>query len=245
MYRQQRAPRPPVGGGGSLSGITKRLIIINCGVYLVQLLVPRITAAFGLIPPAVFELQVWRLFTYMFLHGGLFHLGLNMLVLYMFGTHLERTWGRAGFLRYYLLCGVGAGLFTLIPLESFFYANHIGASGAIYGLLLAFGMLFPETRLLVLFVIPMQARHVVLVLGFIALASSLSATQDGVSHIAHLGGLVAGFFLLRRQGQIPPGAFGRTIQRLQHDFHRWRMRKRMERRQRDHWGGPRQGGRLH
>ena len=231
MYDQRSAG--PAFGGGNLLPATKRLIFITAGVYLLQALLPVVTSIFGLIPPAVFGLQVWRLFTYMFLHGGLFHLLLNMFVLYMFGTQLEQIWGARRFTRYYLLCGVGAGLFTLLPLEAFFHANHIGASGAIYGLLLAFGMLFPEARVFVFLLIPMKARHVVVVLGFIALVSSVSATGDGVSHIAHLGGLVAGYFLLRRERLIPPGGFGSGLSRKWREFrrelHRRQQRKRFER----------------
>ena len=181
----------------------RQLIVINAVVYLVQVVVPGITAALGLYPPAVLSLEVWRLFTYMFLHGGLFHLLMNMFVLYMFGSQLEQVWGRRRFVRYYLLCGLGAGLFALLPLPAFFNAIHIGASGAVYGLLLAFGLLFPSAQVFVFFFLPMSARHLVVVLGFVALASSLSAASDGVSHIAHLGGLVVGYVLLRRDRLIP------------------------------------------
>ena len=147
---------------------------------------------------------------------------------------MERIWGSRRFLRYYLLCGVGAGLFTLIPLPAFFYANHIGASGAVYGLLLAFGLLFPTAQVYVFFFLPMNARHLVVVLGFVALASSLSAASDGVSHIAHLGGLVVGYILLRRDGLVP----GRTTRlgTLWADMMHRRRRRRFHRydRQRRH-----------
>lgn len=226
--------RGPALGGGTLTPATKRLIFITGGVYLLQAVVPAATNTFGLIPPTVFRGEVWRLFTYMFLHGGLWHLLLNMFVLYMFGTQLEQLWGARRLTRYYLLTGVGAGLFTLLPLEAFFLANHIGASGAIYGLLLAFGMLFPEARVFVFFVLPMKARHLVVVLGFIALASSLSATGDGVSHIAHLGGLVAGWVLLRRERLIPPGRFSTRFSRLRADFERRRKRRKFQRYYEEH-----------
>ena len=226
MIFQRRAA--PVFGGALLPA-TKRLIYITGGVYLLQALAPTVTAIFGLIPPAVFRFEVWRLFTYMFLHGGLWHLLLNMLVLYMFGSQLEALWGSRRFTRFYVLSGVGAGLFTLIPLEAFFHANHIGASGAIYGLLLAFGMLFPEARVYVFLVLPMKARHLVVVLGFIALASSISATGDGVSHIAHLGGLVAGYVLLRRERLLPPGGLRFRFRRRWADLRRRQQRRRFDR----------------
>ena len=188
-----RSYRTGVGfGSGVMPPGVKQLILITGGVYLVQLLVPAVTVLFGLYPPAVLSLQVWRLFTYMFLHGGLFHLLMNMFVLYMFGSQLEQVWGRRRFVRYYLLCGVGAGLFALLPLPAFFDALHIGASGAVYGLLLAFGLLFPSAQVYLLGILPMSARHMVILFGFISLAGSLAATSDGVSHIAHLGGLGGG-----------------------------------------------------
>ena len=205
----------------------KQLILITGGVYLVQLVFPAVTAFFALYPPAVFSLEVWGLFTYMFLHGGLFHLLMNMFMLYMFGSQLEQVWGRRRFIRYYLLCGVGAGLFALLPLPAFFDARHIGASGAVYGVLLAFGLLFPSAQVYLLGILPMSARHMVILFGFISLAGSLSATSDGVSHIAHLGGLVVGYVLLRRDGLIPRRTSRLGI--LWRDLQRRRQRARFER----------------
>ena len=201
MYRSYRTGA--LFGAGTMPPGVKQLILITGGVYLVQLVFPAVTVFFALYPPAVFSLEVWGLFTYMFLHGGLFHLLMNMFMLYMFGSQLERVWGRRRFIRYYLLCGVGAGLFALLPLPAFFDARHIGASGAVYGVLLAFGLLFPSAQVYLLGILPMSARHMVILFGFISLAGSLSATSDGVSHIAHLGGLVVGYVLLRRDGLIP------------------------------------------
>ena len=220
-------PGMPSLGGGLLTPGVKRLIVITGGVFLVQFIVPGVTGFFGLFPPAVLSLQVWRLFTYMFLHGSLLHLLLNMFVLYMFGSQLERIWGPRRFLRYYLLCGVGAGLFTLLPLPAFFHANHIGASGAVYGLLLAFGLLFPSAQVYLMGIFPMNARHLVVVLGFVALASSLSGSSGGVSHIAHLGGLVVGYFLLRHDRLIPRRT-GR-LRLLWNDLRRRRGRARFDR----------------
>ncbi len=217
-------------GFAPMTPMVKRLIWITGGVFLIQLVTPLITVAFSLYPPAVLGLQVWRLGTYVFLHGSLGHLLANMLVLYMFGGSLESMWGSRRFLRYYLLCGIGAGLFTLLPIPAFFDASHIGASGAAYGLLLAFGLLFPDARVYVFLVLPMRASHLAVVLGFIALAGSLSAANDGVSHIAHLGGLVAGYFLLTRMrlmgGRIDPA------RRAWRRFSYRRKRARFERHQR-------------
>ncbi len=207
-------------GFAPLTPMVKRLIGITCGAFLAQLLIPPLTVFLALYPPAVLRLEVWRLLTYVFLHGGLGHLMLNMLVLYMFGGPLESVWGSRRFLRYYLLCGVGAGLFTLLPIPAFFGASHIGASGAAYGLLLAFGLLFPAARVHVFLIFPMRASHLVVALGFISLASSISATSDGVSHIAHLGGLVAGYVLLRRMRLL--GGRPDPLRTLQSRFRRRR-----------------------
>ena len=174
------------------SGV-KQLILINGGVYLFQLVLPGITATLGLYPPAVLSVEVWRLFTYMFLHGNLFHLLINMFMLYMFGSRLEQAWGRRRFVRYYLLCGVGAGLFALLPIPAFFNAIHIGAAG-VFGLLLAFGLLFRSAQVHLLGILPMSARHVVILFGLIALLNSFSPTS--------VGGLVVGYMLLRRDGLI-------------------------------------------
>ena len=219
-------------GGGAMPSGVKHLILITGGVYLVQLVFPAVTVYLGLYPPAVLSLEVWRLFTYMFLHGGLFHLLMNMFVLYMFGSQLEQVWGRRRFLRYYLICGVGAGLFALLPLPAFFNALHIGASGAVYGLLLAYGLLFPSAQVYLLGILPMSARHMVILFGFISLAGSLSAASDGVSHIAHLGGLVVGYVLLRR-GRLIPGRRSR-LGVLWNDFMRRRRRARFERYYEEH-----------
>lgn len=214
-------------GSGVIPAGVKQIILITGAVYLIQVLFPGITVTLGLYPPAVLSLEVWRLFTYMFLHGGLLHLLLNMFMLYMFGSQLEQVWGRRRFVRYYLLCGVGAGLFALLPLPAFFDAIHIGASGAVYGLLLAFGLLFPSAQVYLLGILPMSARHMVILFGFIALVSSLSAASDGVSHIAHLGGLVVGYVLLRRDRLIPRRRSRLAL--LWNDLRRRRRRARFER----------------
>lgn len=221
-------PSPLFGDGGLPRGV-KQLLVANGLAYLAQALLPGITGFLALNPPRVLALEVWRPFTYMFLHGGLGHLFMNMFMLYMFGAPLERIWGRRRFVRYYLLCGVGAAVVAMLPLDAFFHASTIGASGAVYGVMLAFGMLFPSARVLVFFLLPMSARHFVIVLGFIAFVSSISATGDGVSHIAHLGGIVAGYLLLRRDGLLPRHRRRTPWSRLWQDFQRRRRARRFER----------------
>src|SRR5918998_6901434 len=139
-------------GPGALSPAIKLLLIANVVVFLVALVVPELVMAFALIPRAVLEqFTLYQLVTYMFLHGGAGHLIVNMLGLWMFGTELERTWGTRFFTKYYFVTGVGAGITTLLwsisPLpyaESLYYSVMIGASGAIYGVLLAYAMYFPH-----------------------------------------------------------------------------------------------------
>ncbi|MFN3325907.1 MAG: rhomboid family intramembrane serine protease [Bryobacteraceae bacterium] len=185
----------------------KWLLISNIALFVLYFFAVRsdfgdIFYYFGLIPRAVFQLlAVWQLFTYMFLHSpfGFGHILFNMLTLWMFGTSLERTWGTRRFLQYYFLCGVGAGVCVVIGnlLFGTLDTRTIGASGAIYGLLLAFGMLFPNTTVYFSFLFPIKAKYFVMILGAIAFLSSLGATGGGVSHVAHLGGMIFGFLYLK------------------------------------------------
>ncbi len=160
---------------------------------------------FGLVPgDVVRRLQVWQLVTYMFLHDpfSFSHILFNMLTLWMFGADLERTWGRQAFLKYYFLCGIGAGICVVLAnmlFSSNWNTRTIGASGAIYGLLLAFGYLYPDREILFSFLFPMKAKYFVMIIGAIAFLSSFGGSGSGISHIAHLGGMVIGFLYLRSQ----------------------------------------------
>jgi membrane associated rhomboid family serine protease len=137
----------------------------------------------------------------MFLHSpyGFGHILFNMLALWMFGADLERTWGTARFLRYYFVCGVGAGICVVIgnALYGSLDVPTIGASGAIYGILLAFGILFPDTIVLFSFLFPIKAKYFVMIIGAIAFLSTFGATGTGVSHVAHLGGMLFCYLYLR------------------------------------------------
>jgi len=182
----------------------KWLLIINTAVYVLSYLARQtsfgeIFNLFALVPRAVvFHLAVWQLFTYLFLHGGLMHLLFNMLTLWMFGVQLERDWGTRRFLKYYFLCGVGAGIcdVTVNALLGNWNTSTIGASGAIYGVLLAFGMLYPETTILFLFLFPIQAKYFVMIYGAIALLGAMNV-NSGVSNVAHLGGMLFGLLYLK------------------------------------------------
>jgi membrane associated rhomboid family serine protease len=189
-------------GPGPLPTVIKALITTNVALFITSIFVPGLKELLGLIPFLVVRrLYVWQLATYMFLHGGIFHILFNMLALWMFGTELERRWGPRYFLKFYFACGVGAAILTVLcsflPFEfmqSLQGADIIGASGAIYGLLLAYAIYFPERPiLLIVFWVP--ARVCVIILGAIALVASLSES-GGVANVTHLGGLVIGYAML-------------------------------------------------
>lgn len=145
----------------------------------------------------------WQIVTYGFLHGGFTHLFFNMFALWMFGGPLEATWGSRRFLNYYAVCIVGAGLVQLLVTtvaagQGGPVYPTIGASGGVFGLLLAYGLLFPNVRLMLIFPpIPMRARTFVIVYGLLELFLGVTGTQQGVAHFAHLGGMAFGFFLLQ------------------------------------------------
>jgi membrane associated rhomboid family serine protease len=167
-----------------------------------------LSALFGylaLVPSDVVQhLAVWELVTYLFLHSGIGHILWNMLALWMFGAEIERLWGTARFVRFYLLCGTLAGV-TVVIAAYLFGGTHVGtvgSSGAIYGLLVAYGLMFPDQTILFSFLIPMKSKYFVMIIGAIVFLQSYMATVGGqggggVAVVAHLGGLIAGFLLLR------------------------------------------------
>ncbi len=191
-------------GPGPMSTALKAIIAANVAMFLAQSFVPVLTELLGLQPRLVMHGWIWQLATYMFLHGGLFHILFNMLALWMFGTELERVWGTRYFLKFYFVTGIGAGILTVVvsflPFEftrPLYGSNVIGASGAIYGLLLAYGLYFPDRRIYMYFVFPIPARIFVLIMGAIAFYSSLGGTGGGVANATHLGGLLVGYVFLK------------------------------------------------
>jgi membrane associated rhomboid family serine protease len=157
----------------------------------------------------------WQLLTYGFLHGSFAHLLFNLLALYMFGAPLELTWGEKRFGQYFLACVAGAGLIQLLVGWWMTSAGSppyptVGASGGIFGLLLAYGMLFPNQRIMLLIPpIPMKARTFVIVYGAIELFMGLGGFQPGVAHFAHLGGMLFGWLMIRYWRGQPPFGGGR------------------------------------
>src|SRR5215831_5120314 len=200
----------------------KWLLIANVGVFLLTFFAALqgnlfATRWFGLIPYRVLPgLELWRLFTYLFLHDvrGFGHILFNMLALWMFGKDVESAWGTERFLKFYFLCGVVAGV-CVVVLNYIFgrpESNTIGASGAIYGLLVVFGMMYPDVTVLFSFLFPIKAKYFVMIIGAITFLSSFQA-NGGVSNFAHLGGLVFGFIYMkagwgaRSRGYGRPGPF--------------------------------------
>jgi len=202
-----RRPGPAFGFGPPLTSAIRALLAVNITVFLLQSLL-RLTgghwfdALFGLIPARVWSLPLpflWQPVTYMFLHGGLWHIAVNMFVLWMFGSELEQLWGPREFLRYYLLSGIGGALVYLLvmplidPLTA--YIPLIGASGACYGLLMAYGMIYPERTVLLYFLIPVKVKY--FVVGLMVVELLATWTPSSIGHLAHLGGLLFGFVYLK------------------------------------------------
>jgi membrane associated rhomboid family serine protease len=188
--------------GGPVTHTVKFLIIANVAVFVLQLLSQMAGSAFlvtyfGLVPAFVTgHLMIWQFVTYMFLHGGFFHIFFNMLTLFMFGNDLERYWGTRRFLRYYFVTGIGAGVCSwIVAMDS--RAVIIGASGAIYGLLLAYGLLYPNRIVYLNFLLPVKVKWLVLIMGVMAFFSSVTGGSPGVAHVAHLGGMLVGYVFLR------------------------------------------------
>ncbi len=141
----------------------------------------------------------WQLFSYMFMHASFTHILFNMLALWMFGMELEHVWGSQKFLIYYLLCGFGGGLANLLVAPLFTSVGPtVGASGAVYGVLLAFGMMFPERQIYIYFLLPIKAKYFVVM--YMAFEIFSVGSMDGVAHFAHLGGALVGFLYLMADG---------------------------------------------
>jgi membrane associated rhomboid family serine protease len=223
-------------GPGGLTPAVKALLIANVVAFLVSLAVPEVTFRLGLRPVDVVGGALWQPLTYMFLHGGVSHILFNMLSLWMFGVELERMWGTTFFTRFYFVCGVGAAattlLFSLLPGElgrTVYLSTTVGASGAIYGLLMAYALYFPHRQIYMYFIFPVPVRIFVLIVGAISFLSAMGGPGDGVAHATHLGGLAVGYLYLK-------GRRLRLGSELQYRLNRWRI-DRMRRRFDIHRGG--------
>lgn len=224
--------------GPELTPMVKYLVIANVVTFLLTGLGAgnEMIEIFGLTPYLVIsKLFVWQLFTYLFLHGGFWHLFWNMLALWMFGCELERSWRSRAFLKFYLITGMGAGLLSIIA-DPFSTIPTVGASGAIYGILMAYGMMFPERYVYLYFLFPVKVKYFVAVLGVIAFISTLQTPGSMVAHVAHLGGMIFAFLYLK--GWL-------SLSGIRQSYYRRKMRRMRERfkvydrrrggRDDDHW----------
>ena len=241
-------------GPGAPTPAVKALLVVTIGTFIVQYLGSFVATTsgnagftliewFGLTPAYVMRGYLWQPATYLFLHAGFMHLIFNMLALWMFGVDLERRWGQQGFYRYYFVCGIGAGLTclaaSLLPLASaaeMRVTPTIGNSGAVYGLLLAYAILFPN-RVIYYFIFPIPVRIYVLIAGLLVLYESSRGAGGGVAHFAHLGGLIFGYLYLSL-GRGGPWA------EIKYRYVKWRM-NRLRKRFDVHEGGRRWDSRVH
>jgi rhomboid family protein len=221
-FRYERASYS-MGIGGAMTPAIKALIIANAAVFVLESLLRMsglgaadelFRAFFALQPDLVYGRgYIWQLASYLFLHGDLGHILVNMFMLWMFGVEMERLWGSKRLLNYFFLTGVGAGITTCFFSPG---SRTIGASGAIFGIMLAYGMAFPNRQILFWFVFPMKAKHFVLLLAGIELWVSSQYVSDGIGHFAHLGGMLFGYLYLKRAWRVKD-----LISEL-----RWRARRR-------------------
>ena len=185
----------------------RTIVLVNVAVYILQSLSGKedvFFRLFGLVPSSFLsELMVWQPLTYMFFHApfyssvGISHILLNMLGLWVFGRELEQAWGKNNFLKYYFVTGIGSGLVTFL-----FQINSdspvIGASGAVYGVLLAYGLSYPNRMLYIWGIIPVKSLWLVIIMGAIAFFGLLG-NADGISHVTHISGMVIGYFMLNKK----------------------------------------------
>ncbi len=216
--------------GGLVPPIIKRLLIINTAIFVVYFFATQfriepllsVFRFFSLIPSWLIKGALWQPFTYLFIHSpyGFGHILFNMLMLWMFGQDLERDWGKRRFLEFYFFCGVGAGLCDVAA--RFFLGGvdipTIGNSGAVYGILLAFGMLYPNRTVLFALIFPIPARVFVAILGGIQFMSTFGSSQSNVSHIAHLGGMVFAWIYLKRRPAFLDIDWGAS-------YRQWKLRR--------------------
>lgn len=176
----------------------KILISVNALLFLLRYIAQSqfdLAQIFGLSSNNVWPM-IWQPVTYMFIHGDFFHVFMNMFVLWMFGSEMESIWGRSEFLKFYFITGIGSGLIWLL----FNFSGSavlIGASGAIYGILLAYGLMFPNRKVLIYFLLPVKVKYFVIFLGLMAFVSSLSYSGSNISHLTHLSGMMIGFIYLK------------------------------------------------
>jgi membrane associated rhomboid family serine protease len=214
-------------GPGPLTPAVRILLWVNIGMYLLSLGYSRINEWLGLSPQQVIEHRwIWQPVTYMFLHAANpTHILFNMLILWMFGVELERMWRTNYFVKYYFVTGVGAGVLTvaiaLLPFSvtqaTYAHANIVGASGALYGLLLAYALYFPDRPILMFLFFPVPAKYFVMILGAVAFVTSMNGGGT-VAATTHLSGLLVGYLYLQ-------GGRGGITAEIKYRYLKWKMNR--------------------
>jgi membrane associated rhomboid family serine protease len=221
--------RPYLSGSGLPPGI-KALLIANCAVFLVQFFgrgaLAGFLSAFALIPADVARFFVWQLVTYMFIHVGILHLVFNMLALWWFGRELEDLWGTRAFLRFYFLSGVLAGVCVVLANFAFGSPSSpmVGSSGAIYGILAATAVLWPDRELLFYFLFPVKIKYFVLIVAAITFFQSFGV-GSGVGNIALLSGFVFGYVLVKLPQKRRTGPRRSAIGSIQDAYKNWKLQR--------------------
>ncbi len=187
------AYRDSISFGFGLTPWVKRLLIANAAVFLLLLLVPALAPYLAFAPARILT-RPWTVATYMFVHANFLHLLFNMLGLFFFGPPLEARWGSREFLKYYLICGLGGALLSFV---FGLYGAVVGASAAVFGIMLAFALNWPNAPIYFWGIFPIPAKWLVAILAAMSLFSAFSGARDGVAHLAHLGGFAAGFLYLK------------------------------------------------
>lgn len=213
-------------GPGPVTPAVKWIIWVNIAAFVAGLAFRQITDYLGLVPQDVIERRwLWQPITYMFLHAGFFHILFNMLGIWMFGVELERMWGTRFFLKYYAITGVGAAITTIfvgvLPYAATAWTYGvvtIGASGALYGLLVAYALYFPDRPILMFLLFPVPAKFFVIIIGAISFLSSAGGGSPTVAHAAHLGGIVFGYLYLK-------GGRGGLTAEIKYRYLKWKMNR--------------------
>jgi membrane associated rhomboid family serine protease len=180
-------------GGYRLTPWVKRLLIANGAIFLATWALPWLIGYLAFQPSAVF-FRPWSVLTYMFVHGGFWHIFFNLLALFFFGPPLEGRWGSREFIKYYLICGLGGAALSFVFA---FNSPIVGASAAVYGVMLAFAMNWPDMPIYIWGIFPVKAKWLVMALAVLSIVSAFGGSADGVAHFAHLGGFAAGFLYIK------------------------------------------------
>jgi len=209
-------------GPGPITPAVKWIIWINVAAFVATVIRHDLLYVLGVIPQAVVErFWIWQPITYMFMHAGPTHILFNMLGIWMFGVELERLWGTKFFVRYYAVTGIGAAITTILVSFLPFEVTHatyrtvtVGASGALFGILLAFALYYPDRPILMALIFPIPAKYFVIIIG----ALSYFSSPGGVAHAAHLGGLIFGYLYLQ-------GGRGGLTAEIKYRYLKWKMNR--------------------